>query len=217
MLSGESSCWSVFGLQGLFCGCGVAKQLEGGPSSSAALTARCRHFFPSKSWVQLLRHTCEKRIGLLLVSWDSYLSWLFFKFPSLYSHQKVWPHVKLVGSYQKASLGSLFQSAKMMAGMNLYNHMRDIPGALMKMERKLMEQGCVSSNQLVDCQLWRVVSLFWWPLEFYGFIVEDCEQNPFNQRFLCEGRNFIFLCSQREKSYFQVHHIGVLETFHHEY
>ena len=49
------------------------------PSSSAALTASCRHFFPSKSWVQLLRHTCEKPIGLLPVSWDSYLSWSFFK------------------------------------------------------------------------------------------------------------------------------------------
>ena len=50
------------------------------PSSSAALTASCRHFFPSKSWVQLLRHTCQKPIGLLLASWDSYLLWLFFKF-----------------------------------------------------------------------------------------------------------------------------------------
>ena len=31
------------------------------------------------------------------------------------------------------------------------------------------------------------------------------------------AENFIFLCSQREKSYFQVHHIGVLQSFHHEY
>ena len=99
-------------------------------------------------------------------------------------------------------MGSLFQSAKMMAVMNLYNHMRDIPGALMKMERKLMEQGCVSSNQLVDCKLWRVVSLFWWPLEFYGFIVEDCDQNPFNQSFLCEGRKFYFFMQPERKIIF---------------
>ena len=207
---------SLWPFKGYFVDAAWLSSKRAAPSSSAALTASCRHFPPSKSWVQLLRHTCQKPIGLLLVSWDSYLSWLFFKFPSLYSHQKVWPHVKLVGSYQKASLVSLFQSARLMAVMNLYNHMRDIPGALMKMERKLMEQGCVSSNQLVDCKLWRVVSLFWWPLEFYGFMVEDCEQNPFNQSFLCEGRNFIFLCSQREKSYFQAHHIGLIQSFCHE-
>lgn len=89
--------------------------------------------------------------------------------------------------------------------MNLYNHMRDIPGVLMKMERNLMEQGCVSSNQLVDRKLWsvRVVSLFWWPLEFYGFILEDCGQNPVNQSFLCEGRNLFFYVAREKNQIFE--------------